>query len=71
MEEHIMAMENESKNQKNELMTAKSEARNWEKQLEKEREKVIKLKEEKKFSIEEVWFNIIIDTINYFKLKNN
>lgn len=54
MEEQLILMENECKNKKNELFTARLEAQNWEKQLEKEREKLCRLKDEKKFLIDEV-----------------
>lgn len=54
MEEQILLMENECKNKKNELITARQEAQNWEKQLDREREKLGKFKEDKKFVMDEV-----------------
>ncbi|KAK6622139.1 hypothetical protein RUM44_001946 [Polyplax serrata] len=57
MEEQILLMENECKNKKNELITARQEAQNWEKQLDREREKLGKFKEDKKFVMDEVRFN--------------
>ncbi|KAK6618622.1 hypothetical protein RUM43_013013 [Polyplax serrata] len=53
MEEQILLMENECKNKKNELITARQEAQNWEKQLDREREKLGKFKEDKKFVMDE------------------
>ena len=54
IEDKVTTMENEYKNQKNELINARLEASSWEKQLEKEREKLAKMKSEKKYLMDEV-----------------
>ncbi|EEB18033.1 hypothetical protein Phum_PHUM498300 [Pediculus humanus corporis] len=57
IEDKVTTMENEYKNQKNELINARLEASSWEKQLEKEREKLAKMKNEKKYLMDEVQLN--------------
>lgn len=54
LETKINNLENEWRNQKNTLITAKAEAESWKKQLEKEREKIVKMKEEKRTMLDEV-----------------
>lgn len=54
LEKRLAQLEDECTNQKNDLITSRAEAKNWEKQLNKEREKLKKVEDEKKALKEEV-----------------
>ena len=54
LEKRLAQLEDQCRNQKNELITIRAESENWEKQLRKEREKLKKAEDEKKALKDEV-----------------